>query len=103
MNPDVKKVLGKFELESHKVELGMSDDIREAENNLKTALLSFGQIKQDFEKAKNNFKKEADKAFNVALKYNAMANDLGLKAMDNPAYKAIDSYLDSDLYRNIDK
>ena len=95
--------LFKTELGSHKIDLALADDVREAENNLKTALLTFGQIKQDFEKARTNFKKEADKAFNIALKYNASANDLGLKAMDNPNYKAIDAYLDSDLYRNVDK
>lgn len=95
--------LFKTELGSQKIELALADDVREAENNLKTALLTFGQIKQDFEKARTNFKKEADKAFNIALKYNASANDLGLKAMDNPNYKAIDAYLDSDLYRNVDK
>jgi hypothetical protein len=107
MTPQEKNVFGKLftktELGTHKIDLALSDDVREAENNLKTALLSFGQMKQDFEKARANFKKEADKAYNVALKYNATANDLGLKAMDNPNYKAINAYLDSDLYRSVDK
>ena len=93
----------KTELESHKVELALADDIKKASNNLKVAMQNFGQLKQEFEKAKTNFKNEADSAFELALKYNAMANDLGLKSMDNPDFKAIDSYLASDLYRNLNK
>lgn len=85
------------------VELALADDIRKAENDLKTALLSYGAVKDKYEMAKKSFNDEADKAYNVAIKYNSTANDLGLKAMDNPSFKAIDSYLASDLYKNLNK
>jgi hypothetical protein len=89
--------------ETKKIELAMMDDIKEADVKLKQAMIAYGDLKPKFEKAKNDFKIEADKAFNVALKYNSMANELGLKAIDNANFKAIDSYLASDLYRNINK
>lgn len=103
MNPELKKIGNKLFLGTQKVELALADDIKKASNNLKVAMQNFGQLKQEFEKAKTNFKNEADKAFELALKYNSMANDLGLKSMDNPDFKAIDSYLASDLYRNLNK
>jgi hypothetical protein len=100
---NVTNKLFKTELESHKVELALADDIKKVSNNLKIAMQNFGELKQEFEKSKTSFKNEADKAYELALKYNAMANDLGLKSMDNPDFKAIDSYLASDLYRNLNK
>jgi uncharacterized protein YhaN len=107
MNKSVLDKLGKFEsnveLAEVKVDLALSDDIRQAEDKLKNALLEFGNIKNDYLKAKQNFKNEADKAYNVAIKYNAMANDLGLKALDNPSFKMIDKYLASDLYKEVNK
>lgn len=103
LNDIFKKIEDKTELASHEVYLSLADDIRKSENNLKTALLNYGDLKDKFEVAKKNFKSEADKAYDVAIKYNSMANDLGLKALDNPSFKAIDMYLASDLYKNINK
>jgi hypothetical protein len=98
-----KQVFKKVKLSSNEIYLSLGDDIRKSENALKTALLNYGDVKDKFEVAKKNFKNEADKAYEVAIKYNAMANDLGLKAVDNPSFKAIDAYLASDLYRNLNK
>lgn len=89
--------------QERKVEFALVDDLMKAEESLKNALLNYGELRKSFEKAKNDFKIEADKAYNVALKYNSQANDLGLKAMDNPFFKSIDGYLASDLYRNLNK
>lgn len=47
MNPDVKKVLGKFELESHKVELGAVQD--------------FDKMTNDFFKKSQNFESSVQK------------------------------------------
>jgi hypothetical protein len=91
------------ELKSNNVMLSLGDDLRKAENSLKTALLSYGDLKDKFDVAKKNFKQEADKAFDVAIKFNSQANDLGFKALDNPSFKMIDAYLASDLYRNLNK
>ncbi len=91
------------ELKSEVIELALAEDIRKSENSLKTALLSYGDLKDKFEVAKKNFKQEADKAYEIAIKFNSQANDLGLKAVDNPSFKMIDSYLASDLYRNLNK
>lgn len=99
----IMKKLSEIELESHDVMLSLGDDLRKAENSLKTALLSYGDLKDKFDVAKKNFKQEADKAYDVALKFNFQANDLGLKALDNPSFKMIDAYLASDLYKNINK
>jgi hypothetical protein len=98
-----KQVFKEVKLSSNEIYLSLGDDIRKSENALKTALLNYGDVKDKFEVAKKNFKNEADKAYEVAIKYNAMANDLGLKAVDNPSFKAIDAYLASDLYRNLNK
>lgn len=98
-----KQLFSTVELKSEVIDLSLADDIRKSENSLKTALLSYGDLKDKFEVAKKNFKQEADKAYEVAIKYNSQANDLGLKALDNPSFKMIDSYLASDLYRNLNK
>ncbi|CAB5223879.1 hypothetical protein UFOVP387_15 [uncultured Caudovirales phage] len=95
------KLFKKEELATQKVELALGQDLMTAEENLKDALLSFGKIKDEFEKSKANFKSEADKAYKIAIKYNASANELGLKAMDNPFFKSIDAYLASPLYKNL--
>ncbi len=99
----INTISPKVELSQVEVELSLAEDIRKSENNLKTALLSYGDIKDKFDLAKKNFKSEADKAYDIAIKYNSMANDLGLKALDNPSFKMIDAYLASDLYRNLNK
>ena len=100
---EIGNKLFKEDLSSQQVYLSLADDIRKSENSLKTALLSYGDLKDKFEVSKKNFKTEADKAYDVAIKYNSMANELGLKAMDNPSFKAIDMYLASDLYKNLNK
>jgi len=103
MAPELKKIGNKLFLGTQKVELALADDIKKVSNSLKVAMQNFGQLKQEFEKSKNTFKVEADKAYELALKYNSAANDLGFKSMDNPDFKAIDSYLASDLYRDLNK
>jgi len=107
MTPEVTKIgnklFDKVELASQKIELALGQDLMTAEENLKDALLNYGKIKDTFEKAKNDFKTEADKAYKIAIQYNASANELGLKAMDNPFFKSIDAYLASPLYKNLNK
>jgi prefoldin subunit 5 len=107
MNPEVTKIgnklFDKVELASQKVELALGQDLMSAEENLKNALLNYGKIKDTFEKAKNDFKTEADKAYKIAIQYNSSANELGLKAIDNPSFKLIDTYLASPLYKNLNK
>ena len=90
-------------LANQKVELSLGQDLMTAEENLKDALLSFGKVKDQYEKSKANFNSEADKAYKIALKYNSASNELGLKAIDNAFFKAIDTYLASPLYRNLNK
>ena len=90
-------------LASQKVELALGQDLMAAEENLEIALLNYGKIKDTFEKAKNDFKTAGEKAFKIAIQYNASANELGLKAMDNVFFKSIDTYLAGPLYKNLNK
>jgi len=94
-------LFGKTELASQKIELALGQDLMSAEENLEIALLNYGKIKDTFEKAKNDFKTAGDKAYKIAIQYNASANELGLKATDNVFFKSIDKYLASPLYKNL--
>jgi hypothetical protein len=91
----------KIELGTHKVDLAIADDLRKAENDFKTAILTYSDIESKFESAKSNLKKQSDSAYKLALKYNSMANELGLKAIDNVSFKTIDAYFQSDIVRNL--
>jgi hypothetical protein len=104
----LKTVFGKLfkeetQLASHEVELALAEDLRKAENDFKTAILQFGDIKEKYTMAKNNLEKQGDNAYNVADKYMKAAQELGLKPMDNVLFKTIDSYLMSDVWRNRNK
>ena len=47
----------KTELETHKVELGIADDIQKAKGNIETAIKEANAILKEFEKAKSEFEK----------------------------------------------
>lgn len=93
----------KVELGTHKVELAISEDLRKAENNFKTVLLEFDNIKQKYQAAKLKLDKDGNTAFEIANKYLSSARELGLNPMENPIFKAIDAYLMSDTWRNRNK
>ena len=93
----------KVELGTHKVELAISEDLRKAENNFKTVLLEFDNIKQKYQASKLKLDKDGNTAFEIANKYLSSARELGLNPMENPIFKAIDAYLMSDTWRNRNK
>lgn len=111
MGKEINKVLnsiysfdekvGLQNLESHSVELALNDDLRKAENDLKSALLKYSAIEKEYQNAKKDLKTQSDKAYDIALKFNFNANDLGLDALKNPFYKAIDTYLNSPLIKEL--
>ena len=94
-------------IESKKVELGMNvelgvgEDLRKSENDLKTALLSASSIEQKFEEAKKTLKSEATKARQLADKFKMNANELGLDPAKNVIYKTVEAYLQSDLVKQL--
>ena len=45
-------------LASHEIELALGEDLRKAENDLKTALLNASNIERSFEEAKKTLKSE---------------------------------------------
>jgi hypothetical protein len=95
--------LEKTELSEVKVDLALADDLKKAENDFKSAIAEFGPLKEKYFQAKNNLDKQGDLAYNVADKYMKAAQELGLKPMDNPVFKSIDSQLMSDVWRNRNK
>ena len=75
----------KTELETHKVELGIADDIQKAKGNIETAIKEANAILKEFEKAKSEF----EKAEKVALKVRSTASPKGkrLEKMAENVYK----------------
>jgi hypothetical protein len=101
MRDNILKDVYKVELSSMDVELAVGEDLRNSENDLKTALLSASSIEQKYEDAKKTLKNEASKARSLAEKFKANANDLGLDPNKNVIYKTVEAYLQSDLIKNL--
>lgn len=82
MNPDVKKVLGKFELESHKVELGLIQDLKKEADRvaLKTKeIASEGQrIGKELFNFRDTYNVDASKLINLISDYKKMSKELGI-------------------------
>ena len=102
----LKTVYGKLfkeetQLASHEVELALGEDLRKAENDLKTALLNASNIERSFEEAKKTLKSETLKSRGLMDKFKANAVELGLDPTKNVIYKTIDAYLQADLIKNI--
>lgn len=93
MNPDVKKVLGKFEFESHKVELALVNDLQELISNNVSANV-IGNVKEQLQKVikignDSIFKIESqNKEINKLISlFENQAKELGLKSNESPVYK----------------
>ena len=99
----IRKHENETKLGTHEVELSLAEDLRKAENNFKTVLLEFDNLKQKYQAAKLKLDKDGNAAFEIANKYLSSARELGLNPMDNPIFKAIDAYLMSDTWRNRNK
>ena len=101
--------LGKIEeihetnLGKHEIELALAEDLKKAENNFKSILLEFGNLKEKYQAAKIKLEKDGDSAYELANKYLTSARELGLNPMENPIFKAIDAHLMSDIWRNRNK
>jgi len=101
MRDNILKDVYKVELSSMDVELGLYEDFRNSENDLKTALLSASSIEQKYEEAKKTLKNEVLKARSLSEKYKANSIDLGLDPNKNVIYKTVEAYLQSDLIKNL--
>lgn len=78
MNPDVKKVLGKFEFESHKVELSLVDDVKKLASKYEPI---FAKANSDYLSALQGFKESLsvlEQAEEIAKKGQQQVKDLGL-------------------------
>lgn len=91
----------KTELAKHEVELALAEDLRSAENSLKTALLSVSAIERNFEDAKKTLKAEANKSRSLMDKFKTNASELGLNPTKNVIYKTIEAYLQADIVKNL--
>ena len=103
MISQMEKNAEEVKLGKHEVELSLAEDLKKAENNFKTVLLEFDNLKQKYQAAKLKLDKDGNAAFEIANKYLSSARELGLNPMDNPIFKAIDAYLMSDTWRNRNK
>ena len=104
MNPDVKKVLGKFELESHKVELALTDDFK---NSVKSAESIYSKVeksitdidsleqqiinkRKELKQLQQLGEKEYNSLLNIWDKINTNSKELGLDP-----YKSITGFQDA--------
>lgn len=91
----------KTELGTHDVELALAEDLRKAENDLKTALLNASAIERNFDEAKKTLKSETNKSRLLMDKFRVNASELGLDPTKNNIYKMIEAYLQSDIIKNL--
>lgn len=96
MNPDVKKVLGKFELESHKVELGLVDDLKAElkslfDNGSKKAneLSSIASSLQSGKTVAFQISEKAKKAVSMAKELGLPTNDFDFIVKESESYAKI--------------
>ena len=88
-------------LEKHDVELALAEDLRKAEDSLKTAVLNASAIERNFEEAKKTLKAEANKSRLLMEKFRVNASELGLDPTKNNIYKMIEAYLQADIIKNL--
>ena len=78
MNPEVKKILGKFELGSHKVDLSLVDDVKKLALKYEPI---FAKANSDYLSALQGFKEALsvlEQAEEIAKKGQQQVKDLGL-------------------------
>lgn len=91
----------KVELAKHEIELALAEDLRKAEDSLKTAVLNASAIERNFEEAKKTLKAEANKSRSLMEKFRVNASELGLDPTKNNIYKMIEAYLQADIIKNL--
>lgn len=91
----------KTELETHKVELAIVDDISKTINNIKSERKKIATAKKDLEKANDNALDAREKGVDVfqrgmSIREDALkiAKELGVKANDVKGFKDLDKDLD---------
>jgi len=88
-------------LNEQKIELALVDDLKQAEQMFKNAILKFGEAEKQYLQNKKDLKLASDKAYDVAIKYNSASNEIGVDAMKNIYYKTIDAYFQSPLVKGL--
>lgn len=89
------------DLAKHEIELALAEDLRKAEDSLKTAVLNASAIERNFEEAKKTLKAEANKSRSLMEKFRVNASELGLDPTKNNIYKMIEAYLQADIIKNL--